>query len=205
VLRRNQEVFSWTPETGRYLQVTAEEGRVLGFVLSGDGKRLAYVLGGKLVREHGKADTLHELAVKVMDLASMAAGPSAAIQGDVANVRLSFPVEPELVLTRAGGETASYRLRGSGLEEVPRSQGLPRQEALVISGAGVNPGRAQVKRPGCRFDLLTRQASPGVWKIQVATRGAGARAVKKLTLDARYGAGLPGLPFLDPGARDDKK
>jgi hypothetical protein len=37
VLGLNQELFVWIPETGRYLQVTAEDGRVLAYAVSPTG------------------------------------------------------------------------------------------------------------------------------------------------------------------------
>jgi len=198
VLRRNQEIFSWNPETGRYFQVTAEDGRVLGFVRSADGRRLAYVLGGKLIRERGKPELLRELSLRVLEIATMALGPNVAIPGDVVGLKLVFVTTPELAVTEPGGGSRSYRLGSRGLEEVDSVDKTSPKDVLVISGAlGAHSGGRQVKRAGCTLDVVTKQTPGGLWQIEVAIPSVATRSGKSLALDARYGAGLPGLSFFD--------
>jgi PAS domain-containing protein len=199
VLRRNQEIFSWNPETGRYFQVTAEDGRVLGFVRSADGRRLVYVLGGKLVREHGRPEILREISLRVLDIASMTLGPQVSIPEDATRIELAFAATPELVVTKPTGQSASYRLEDAGLREIG-SRGKPAgEDALAIAGGmGALSGARHVKRAGCRFEVVTEQSSDGLWRVEIRSR-AGGRS--NFTLDARYGAGVPGLPFVDGRAR----
>ena len=83
LLHLNQEIFAWIPETGRYFQLTAEDGHVLALVVSPDGRKIAYILGGKLGRYAGRVPFLRGLFLRVLDIPSMALSTSATIPGDV--------------------------------------------------------------------------------------------------------------------------
>jgi len=50
VLGMNQEIYAWLPGSGRYLPITSEDGRVLVFAESPDGRRIVFVRAGRLVR-----------------------------------------------------------------------------------------------------------------------------------------------------------
>jgi hypothetical protein len=129
----------------------------------------------------------------------------------VAKIELAFAAAPELGVTKPTGESASYRLHDAGLREVPSIKKPAGENALtIVSGKGALSGGRQVKRAGCRFDILTEPAPGGLWRIEI--HRAGVR--NSFALDARYGAGVPGLPFLDGqvrskeaarAAQDDKK
>jgi len=193
VLGLNQEIFAWIPETGRFFQVTAEDGRVLAFAASADGQRIAYLLAGKLVRPAGGAGSLRGLALRVLELQGMHLGPVLPISDDVSRVQLWFTTQPELKVTHASGAVSMWKLGASGLERDARPTSPPRAGSVVLTGAGVEPASRVVKRNKCRFTLSTQRDSAGIWRVQVSRSRS-----KPFALDAKYGAGLGGMPF--PGA-----
>jgi len=191
VLGLNQELFAWIPETGRYVQVTAEDGRVLAFAVSPDGRRIAYLLGGKVIRSPGQADLLRGLSLRVLDLPTMSLGKPVAIPGDVKKVQLSFSAVPELRVTDATSG-AAFSVVDDRLQYAPTAAGRFRGESVDLSVTGVEPSKRRVARPNCRFALATQKDSAGLWRILVSRPGT-----KTFALDTRYGAGLAGLPFPD--------
>ena len=192
VLALNQEIFAWIPETGRYLQVTAEDGHVLAFALSADGRRIAYVLGGKLIRSPGRAALLRGLSVRVLDIPTMSLGKAVPIPGDVRTVQLSFVAAPVLQVTDASSKTAAFRVADDRLESVPSEIARSRGKTVELSDTGVEPGKLRVARSNCRFALAPHKDPAKPWRILVSRPGR-----SPFALDARYGAGLAGLPFPD--------
>jgi hypothetical protein len=191
----NQEVFSWIPETGRYFQVTAEDGRVLAFAVSADKRRIAYLLAGKLVRTAGQAAFLRGLSLRVLDIPTMSPGTIVPIPEDVKKVQLWFSSEPVLKVTDPSAKTTFLNFTGDRFESIPASRPPGRSDAVELSAMGVDPGTRRVARAKCGFVLATERASGGNWRLTVSSRGA-----KPFHLDTRYGAGLAGLPFPDEAA-----
>ncbi|MGD0837115.1 MAG: tetratricopeptide repeat protein [Polyangia bacterium] len=185
LLSLNQEIFAWRAETGRYLQVTAEDGHVIGFVRSDNRRRVAYVLGGKLVHEPGRPDRLRGLSVRVLDIPTMSVSPSFAIPGDVTVVAMSFSASPEIRRTSEDGSISTWRLGEIGWEPI----GALRQsrEALAIDAGGVKP---VARLQGGRLELTCARTASGLWQVEVRRANA-----SPFHLDARFGAGLGGLPF----------
>jgi hypothetical protein len=190
VLGLRQEIFAWLPESGRFLQVTAEDGHVLAFAVSPDGRRVAYLLGGKLVRVPGQAQVLRGLALRVLDLSTMALGAPLPLAGDVTRVELAFGTQPLLRATDAAGEVTDYVPGESGLERKPQSEGARLREPVAVTAAGVAPAADRTRRGKCRYSLAMQKDPKGTWRIAV-TPGGG----KPFLLDTRYGAGLRGMPF----------
>lgn len=201
LLSLNQEVFAWNPETGRYFQVTAEDGHVMGFARSADQRRVAYLTGGKLMRTRGQADVLRGFSLRVLEIPTMTLGPAIPIPGEVVTVELGFVASPELLVTGPDGQSAAFRLGDGGLERIAGFRRSPNLDSLVLTTAGVEPGHASSRRGGCRFHLASKASSAGNWQIEVRSPGR-----KPFLLDTRYGAGLPGLPFPDgsPAATSNK-
>lgn len=201
VLGLNQEIFAWIPETGRFFQVTSEDGRVLAFTVAADGRRMAYLLAGKLVRPAaGQAGALRGLALRVLELPTMSLGPKVPIPGDVGRVQLGFAAQPELKVTDAAGTNTTWRLLPSGLEASPSLSAAARLAPVVLTGFGVEPATRQVKREPCRFSLSMHKDAAGLWRVQVSRPGG-----KPFTLDTKYGAGLRGLPFPRNNAQRDRE
>jgi hypothetical protein len=192
VLGLNQEIFSWNPETGRFFQVTAEDGRVLGLAVSSDGRRVAYLLAGKVVRAAGKPGALRGLSLRVLDLDTLSPGPLVPIPGEVRRVQLWFAAQPELEIAGVAGTRATFRLGPSSLVA---SQGARRPrgaDAVTLDEHGVDVGEPYVSRGKCAFTLRATEDSAGRRRLVVAPAGG-----KGFLLDTRYEAGLHGLPFPD--------
>jgi len=187
----NQEIFAWIPETGRYLQVTAEDGHVLAFAASADGRRIAYVLGGKVIRSPGQAALLRGLSVRVLDLPTMLLGKAVPIPGDARMVQLGFSTVPELKVTDASS-SATFNLVEDRLQYAPSAAVRSRDDSVQLSTTGVEPGKWRVVHTPCGFALTAQRDSAGLWRVLVSRAGR-----KPFALDARYGAGLGGLPFPD--------
>ena len=191
VLGLNQEAFAWVPETGRFVQLTAEDGRVLALAVSDNGQRMVYVLGGKLVRTPGRPDLLRGLSVRVLDLATSTPGKPVPLPGDLAKVQIFYATHPTV---RLFGEssTATFEVTDVGLQAT--SAPMPaRWVELTPSGvAPAAPGDRHVKKP-CPMTLSPWRDGKATWRIRVGKSG------KTSVLDTRYGAGLFGLPFSDGG------
>ena len=189
VLGLNQELFAWIPETGRYVQVTAEDGRVLAYAVSADGRRIAYLLAGKLVRSPDQAVLLRGLSLRMLDVPTMALGKAVPISGDVKKVQLWFSAAPALQVTDAASHTSTLALVDDRLESAALATRW-RGESVVVSGAGVEPGKRRIARTKCGFELAMQKDAAGLWHVLASPPGS-----KPFNLDARYGAGLAGLPF----------
>jgi hypothetical protein len=200
LLSLHQEIFSWIPETGRYFQVTAEDGHVLGFVRSADKRNVAYLMGSKLVRLAARGDVLRGLSLRVLELATMELGPRVSIPEDVARVELGFVASPEILVTTPDGANAVFRLEGARLEKIDSFRRASTMEPLVLTATGVEPTRSSNSHTGCAFELLGKKDGSGVWQLEVHGHGA-----KPFVLDARYGAAFPGLPFPDGSSASPTK
>ena len=89
VLGMNQEIYAWLPRSGRYLPVTAEDGRVLAFVRSPDGQPdRVRARGPSGVRRQVSRNCCADFGVRQLDLASMALGPVVELPGDVRRIIL---------------------------------------------------------------------------------------------------------------------
>ena len=192
LLSLSQEIFAWNPETGRYLQVTAEDGHVLGFVRSADRRRVVYILGGKLMRAPGQPDVLRGLSLRVLEIPTMALGPMVPIPAEITKVELGFVASPEILVTGQDGQSAAFRLGEAGLEKISEFRRTAHLDSLALTTAGVEPSGTSSRRSGCRFYLTSKRSSAGTWEVEVRSPGK-----RTFLLDARYGAGLPGLPFPD--------
>jgi hypothetical protein len=190
VLSLAQELFAWIPETGRYFQLSAEDGRLLAFVRSPDGRRVAYLLAGKLARSPGHTAYLRDLGLRVLDLSTMSASKVVSIPTDARQVRIWFSAAPNLSVTDASGKITHYRLLADVLEPGLEARPPGKLDSVVLSDAGVAQAGQRQSRPGCPFTLAPREGGDGIWRIQVARAGS-----KPFFLDAKYGAGLAGLPF----------
>lgn len=209
----HQEIFAWLPRTGRYRQVTADDGRVLAFARTSDGRALVYVRGGKLVRSAGAPALLRALALVRLDLTTMSAAAPVEIPGDVAalelwplagggaELRVTAPPSRDPAAPGAPPAQASriFRLAGAALTPVPALSPAAQATAAPVrlDGAGVTGvSRAAGSLPACAFRVADDFA-PG--RLPGVTVQAGPR--RRFPLAARYGAGLAGLPFEIPPSK----
>ena len=194
VLGMNQEIYAWLPRSGRYLPITAEDGRVLAFVRSRDGRQIVFVRAGRLVRTSGQPDLLRGLAVRQIDLPSMTLGPVVELPGDVRRLNLwsSDRGTVDMEVARPEGGLDKFRFDGQRLEPAGAFRGRfsAGVHSVILTAAGVAPTSRVVANDGCGFSAQDEPDAQGLPRIRVrAHRGKGD------FLDAHYGAGLDGLPF----------
>jgi hypothetical protein len=190
VLGLNQEIFAWLPATGRYRQVTSDDGRVLAALRSLDGRTVVYVRAGKLVREAQGPGRLRGLSLRRLDVATMVLGPPVDLPGDLDALWLRpGPAGSDAVarvrLRTAQGET-QHLLVSDALVPAPAEAG---DWTVHLTGAGVE-ARGKVAGPAaCAFRAADESPAKQPPRVRV-TAGKQSRI-----LDAPLGAGLYGLPF----------
>jgi hypothetical protein len=197
ILNPGQEVWAFVPRTGRYRQITAEDGHVLLLARSPDGRRIAYVTAEKLVRGTRDGDlALRGVALHELTLASMSGPAAARVDGDVR--RLEIAARARGFLFRIDGDTRSglHELAPSGaLVPVPeRARGGP--ALAVLTGAGVDDTKAPppvTVRAGDGCALVARDAREA-GKPTVMIGGADRRS-KPVAVKSYDGAALAGLPI----------
>jgi hypothetical protein len=180
-----QEIHAYDPATGRYRQVTADDGRVLAFARSDDGRTLFYLRGDKLVRDGGRA-ALRGLAVRRLDVPTMSLGAPLPIEGDLSAVDLAVGTGGQALLRVVSGDGASHGYRvAAALVPAPFLATGP--VVHLTADAGVASTRVTMAG-ACRLRAADERGGD-----LPAVRVSGAAG--RLTLSARFGAGLAGLPF----------
>jgi hypothetical protein len=153
-----------------------------------------FLRGGRLVRTPGQPDLLRGLGVRQLDLPNMTLGPVVAFPGDVRQLTMWFSgpgaVEMEVARPEAGLE--DFRFDGQKLEPIGAIQrrSSANVHRVLLTAAGVAPATRVVTDTACGFSARDEADSQGLARIRVW-----ARKGKGFFLDARYGAGLDGLPF----------
>jgi hypothetical protein len=191
VLGLNQEVFAWLPSTGRYRQVTNDDGRVLAALRAQDGKSVVYVRAGKLVMSPGQSPALRGLSLRRLALGTMAAAEPIDLPGDILELSL-WPGRGGAIELRVRSVEGvrDYQLIGEALAPVPALSLETRARPPVrLSAAGVDGGEAVNGPAGCAFHAETERKAGQPSRVRV-TAGK-----KSVVLDAPLGAGLFGLPF----------
>jgi hypothetical protein len=200
VLGLNQEIFAWLPAAGRYLQVTADDGRVLAAVRSDDGRTVVYIRGGKLVRAGQTPAVLRGLSLRRLEVATMTLGPPVELPGDVLTLSLFPPgaSSTELRVTRPGGEGQSYRLMGEALISAPAlSPAAQLGHPVRLTGAGVEESARLSGPAACPYQAADEGTPGQPPRVRVTTRNA------TMIVPAPFGAGLFGLPFSAPVGRPE--
>lgn len=192
VIRTFQEIFSYLPESGRFVQATAEDGRVLAWAASRDGNRFAYVLGGKMIRRPNTKPLLRDLSVRLVNSATLRPSTSVALPEDIETLSLSFSPGGSLELELVNGKQQMTRMQfdGERLETVDRLVTPASFLRTVLTGEGVLENKLEVNKQRCPFTLLVKQTKSGEPSILVHTKKQ-----NPFFLPAPYGAGIWGLPF----------
>jgi hypothetical protein len=203
VLSPHQEVFAWSPATGRYRQLTAEDGRVLAAAEAADHRTLLYVTAEKLIRSPGGGAALRGVALHTLALPAMAPGPAIPIAGDVRRLAVGASPSPTpaaaftVALEGEGKDATGDFTLGGGpgpVTLVPPRRGRPGGRgtawAFVLTGAGVTAGaeRAAPWGRGCKLVARDRKTDAGAPFIEINGPGR-----KPAAIGGRYGAGLAGL------------
>jgi hypothetical protein len=119
---------------------------------------------------------------------SFRVGPAVGIVGEVADVELRLPAGAPPELRIDGGARVLF-LQGTALSPAPSSSGWSGDRAVRLTADGVAATDRTVSLPGCLVTARDQRPTREIPRVSVAGRG------RPVTLDARYGAGLSGLPF----------
>jgi hypothetical protein len=194
LLNPRQEAFAFLPATGRFRQLTAEDGHVVAIARAPDGRRLAYVTAKQWVRGTAPKDVaLRGVGLHELTLATMAAAPRLPVEGDVRRL--------ELLATPRG---IAYRIEGSSRPGPPST--FLRGDDALVPYPGAPPGRAPrlavltgtgaaMAAPltvGGSCPLVARDDARGPRTVVVSGRG---RRGSEKVIGSRLGAGLAGLPL----------
>ena len=209
VLGLRQEVFAWSPVTRRYRQLTAEDGRVLAFAPSPDHRRILYVTAEKLVRHPGGPSALRGVALHLLALPTMAAGPPVPIEGDVTRLAIvplpSSPpsLSPSPASPPAGAGfavdlegdklTGGFVLDGAGAHlstrrpDQKRAASAGRRVVLTSAGVAAGPPRALPVDEICPLVVRAGRNAEGIPTIEVrpAVHGENSSPLSCVSLRSR--------------------
>jgi hypothetical protein len=199
VLGLRQEVFAWSPATGRYRQLTAEDGRVLAFAPSLDRRRLLYVTAEKLVRRANGPSALRGVALHTLELPTMTAGTPVPIDGDLTRLAI-VPLGAGFAFDLEGDKlTGGFALDGAGDQLAPvrrpdqkRAAAAGRLVVLTSAGVSAGPPRALPASQVCPLVVRSARSGEGIPTIEVRPAVRGEHSAP-LVLRPRFGAGLSGL------------
>jgi hypothetical protein len=186
ILNPHQEVFAFTPATGRFRQLTAEDGHVVAVARSSDGRRIAYITAQKYIR--GEKAGLDGVAIRELTLATMTAGAPVPVPGPV--VGIGVRSTPRGFLFQILGRVEGSFVIGSGgtLSLVGRLPGKP--APVSLSPSGTAPVSAVTIPGSCPVSVRDVDTHEGRRSIAVSMRGHPTRSIV-----GGQGAGLAGLPL----------
>lgn len=193
ILNPHQEVYAFLPATGRFRQLTAEDGRVLAMLPAPDRRRILYVTADKLIRGAKEGDlALRGVAIAELTLATMSAEPPVRIEGDVRRLEIGS-LGAMTMLKIDGDRSAGLFRRGEKgvLEQLPPRPGW--HGAVILTARGAEPAPpapVAASRPGCRASA--REISP-FGKPRTVVVSAPGRPPRRI--GEQFGAGLAGLPL----------
>jgi hypothetical protein len=198
VLGPRQEIFAWSAATGRYRQLTTEEGRVLALGRSADGRRIAYVTAEKLVRREGGRAALRGVVVTELDLTTLLPSVRAPLGGGGDITQLIVAARgPQGFVYGVNRDGDSEALAASGERLVPATAPVGHRDRVLVklTGQGVAPLSAGAAPPipgACRGTVRDGKAGSGTPVVLVRPSGAKATAIP---IGGPFGAGLGGLPL----------
>jgi len=200
VLGLHQEVFAWSPQTDRYRQLTAEDGRVVATVASPERRHLLYVTAEKLVRNPKGPPALRGVVMHVLTLPLMTVGKPIPIAGDVTRLVLA-PAPAGFAIAIEGDKiNGNFSQASDGGPMVPAHplDERHRKERVVLTAAGVAAGAPRPVTAGEGCHLTARPGKnqntngQGTATIEIVPSGKRAPGAPKV-LRTRFGAGLDGL------------
>jgi len=191
ILNPHQEVYAFMPETGRFRQLTAEDGRVLAFVRSKDRRRVMYATADKLVRGPGASVVLRGVSLHELTLSTMTMAPPIPIEGDVRRVEMTGSGAVAI----QGDKIAGVYARGVGDKGgalVPRRESVRGGAVLTPAGALVVKATPAIRpdKGACRVAATESETAGKPRAVVVSTPGRPPRRIGD-----SFGAGLAGLPI----------
>jgi hypothetical protein len=186
ILNPHQEVFAFMPATGRFRQLTAEDGHVVAVARSADGRRIAYVTAQKFIR--GELPGLDGVAITELTLATMSAAAPTPIPGPIAAVGIRS-TSRGFVFDILGRTEGSFVL-GPGGTLVPFGRLPGRPAPVALASHGTLPVGATTVPGRCAVSVRDVDTHEGRRSIAVSLRGH-----PTWTIAGGQGAGLAGLPL----------
>jgi len=192
LLNPHQEAFAFLPETGRFRQLTAEDGHVVALARSPDGRRLVYATAKQWVRGAQPKDVaLRGVELHELTLATMTSAPSLPVDGDVRRLEmLATPRGIAFRLERASGTGTFMRGDGGSLTVYPGAPPRAAVRLATLTGAGAAASAPVTIGGGC--PVVARDDARGPRTVVVSGRG---RSAPQKVIGSRFGAGLAGLPL----------
>lgn len=191
ILNPHQEVFAFFPASGRFRQLTADDGHVVAVAVAPDRRRIVVVTAEKLVRGPKPGDVaLDALALSELTLATMTREPAVPVPGGVR--RMEIAGTPHGFSYRIDGPRLSGRfVVGAGRTLVPLGGAREAGPALaVLTAQGALPAPATSLSGSCAVTARDTSRPGGKRAITVTARGHSSR-----TIGSTFGAGLAGLPL----------
>jgi len=195
IVNPRQEVYAFLPATGRFRQLTNEDGRVLAMLRTPDRRRVVYVTAEKLIRAADDSLTLRGVALRELTLATMTAEPPIRVDGDVRRLELAT-VGAMTAFKIDGDRVSGWFRRGdrgnkAGLDSLPPMPGARGGAVVTARGAEAAPAPAPASGQGSCRASAREVSEPGKPRtIVVSAPGRPARR-----LGEQFGAGLVGLPI----------
>jgi hypothetical protein len=194
ILKPHQEVYAFLPATGRFRQLTAEDGRVLGMLRTPDRRRVVYVTAEKLIRgARGDDVALRGVAIGELTLATMTAEPPIRVEGDIRRIELGS-VGAMTTFRIEGDRVSGLFRRGDRGALDPLGSAPRRPGGAVVTARGAEPApdvaAAAAGRGGCRATVREVNAFGKPRALMVSAPGRPARRIGE-----QFGAGLVGLPI----------
>jgi hypothetical protein len=193
ILNPHQEVYAFLPTTGRFRQLTNEDGRVLAMLPAPDRRRVLYVVADKLIRGAKDQDlALRGVAIGELTLGTMTAETPVRIEGDVR--RLEIGSLGAMILVKVDGDKVSGMFRRGergALEPLPPRPGW--RGGVTLTPRGAEPAPATpvgASRAGCRATAREMNAAGKPRTVVVSASGRPPHRIGE-----QFGAGLTGLPL----------
>jgi hypothetical protein len=193
ILNPHQEVYAYSPATGLFRQLTAEDGHVLAVVREPDRRRIVYVTAEKLVRAAKPTDVvLDGVALHELTLATMTAGPAIPVVGPVRQIEIA-PAQRGLLFQVDGVRVSGRFMIGPANTLLPWSGSKRVAPLAVLTANGALPatsGDLVAWAPGCAVSARDLQKANGSRAIVLTAHDR-----KPREIGGTLGAGLVGLPL----------
>jgi len=188
ILNPHQEAFAYLPETGRFRQLTAEEGHVLAAARSLDGRRVVYVTAQKWIRGKSPGETrLEDVALHELTLATMTLGPPVPVPGAVTRLEIR-PTSHGFLFRVAGARTSGW-FTATATGTLAPSGPVRTPAVAVLTPAGAEPIAPAAPNGACAVVARDKRGGDGPRVIELTSHG------RSRTIGERFGAGLAGLPL----------
>jgi len=177
------------PGTGRFRQLTAEDGHVLAVARSADRRRILVVTAQTLIR--GDKPGLDGVAVRELTLTTMSASPPVSVPGPLADLSVQLTAHGFVLEVRDGAADRSFTLSSEGTL-VPARSLAKASDVAFVNASGVLPVDGQSIGGPCGVTARDRDHLGGALRlIEVKAHG------RSRTIGEPFGAGLAGIPLLD--------